>query len=303
MKKLKSKWWVDILAGKDTEKLKQEVHKAIEAFKYKSIIWNGSFTESLINYLGGAYVSNRHDDLQPKHVNAIKKAAHRNLLNISKRWNRQVAVAEKAVEQVLKDYMLDCLTVAVLTPDRLKVVEDLYEEIEDLFSTRVEKDYSTYSVEQIEVFLDKLDFLGKHITEFEPWDTGYNINLFADSLILTGKYFRKHGHLVNSEKYGRHCMGAGGMLKKAYGGKEDTASNYYHSKITYKFKRATECTKSMHREYHGVSDPERLDKLISFAHIRSTKEESQRQKDAWEYITKQIGKEGYKFPRINAWWD
>lgn len=85
--------------------------------------------------------------------------------------------------------------------------------------TRVKIEFDAYidEYEDHEFITRKVkwnEWMLKHLVSFCPWDFSYNLQLFGDSLIKTGKNSIVNGNLLHSTKYGRRAMYAGTMLNK-----------------------------------------------------------------------------------------
>jgi hypothetical protein len=163
----------------------------------------------------------------------------------------------------------------------LKRLEVLNDKIDDMHEIQ---DYS-----QIKYKMKKTKMFAYHLVKFYCFDSGCNIDLFADSLLLTGEFMRDRGNCVGSEKRGRKCMHMGAALKQAYG------SGIFHPIYSKNLERSLTLPRM------GINVPN--NKYRRQLMYEEMKLEQQYQTDAWNNITKLWGQTEHKSPAINFMWD
>lgn len=175
------------------------------------------------------------------------------------------------------------ISYSTLTDEDKDKLEKLDDTVQEFFYTFDERSFWTYGERNIKELITRVELFGRAMMEFRFWDTQFNVELFADTLIETGKHIRDHGHCVNNEKRGRECMAAGGMLKKAY--REDCPNvtwDYYYEQA-----QKSKLEGPLVRNISAASNhPERVDKILELATRREYNADFERKRDAWASITK-----------------
>ncbi len=218
----------------------------------------------------------------------------------------EVDTATKMAYKECKDVIAHCARVKVvhdrLTDKDKEVLGELDDKINEYFNTFDERNFWTYGKANVEELLTRVDLFGRAIMEFRFWDTWHNIDLFADTLIETGKYIRKNGHCVNNERRGRECMAAGGMLKKAYADDiPNTTWNYYYEQA-----KERNTKRPLIGNIEAASNhPDRARKILNIAMKREYRAEHQRKVDAWNNIVRECSNKtgDLKHTKLEEWWD
>lgn len=235
--------------------------------------------------------------------NAISMLKEQMMLTV-KNWEKKLEEKEEELHGYVKDYAYFLLAEGVFRAVDKKPIKKLADKIDSFFSRFDDRDFSTYHTNGIAELITRIEFFGKQIIEFKFWDTQYNINMFAETLMMTGKHIIDHGHFAGHVKTGRKCMAAGGMLKKAYEYNMDTTlSNLYEGAKSSFTPREDNPRLSTWNFAFKSNHPERVNKMIDVANKRSWKWEANRFQCAWNNITKIVGKSPFKYPIINQWAD
>jgi len=135
----------------------------------------------------------------------------------------------------------------------------------------------------------------KHIVTFCPWDFGYNSNLFADSLMETGRNLIEHGNTVTHVHDGRQAMQAAGMLHRLDSNDIpeglDTSDHRWERQSTY-FKDIPNTSysemKSKHHQGNAMDmdRQEYADKMFKINNKIHQKYEEGLWKDTWDFISR-----------------
>ena len=148
---------------------------------------------------------------------------------------------------------------------------------------------------ELRSFASNLPFFIKQAWTFRTWEASYyNVELFAASLERTAQALKEDRWHKNSQKRYRECLGAAGMLRKAYSDWTWTDKSWWRQ------------AKSNPTRFVPVDETERLHTLEYKYHVsevyyrkmsdvirkRVDKWEKQRKADAWAYINKNINKWG-----------
>jgi len=256
------------------EKFKDTIDSEIKSLDKKAVKTNAT----LKAFLNVMLRQVAFEDTDDKYVASIERLTIKEAEN----WNKELAEKEKELHNLIKDYTYAILSYGELTTEDSKVLEVLIDKLDDYFIRVKDNDFSTYGVSGVKDLIERIKFFGNQIKEFRCWDSSYNINMFAESLILTGKHIRDKGNTVNHVKQGRKCMAAGGMLKKAYSHNMDHAlSNYYEGSCST-FNKLDDGSRlyGWNIEYQ-TANQERLEKMMKIASKRNQVNEIQRQVDAW----------------------
>ena len=192
----------------------------------------------------------------------------------------------------------------VMTDNLKELLED---KVNDYFNDWDIRDYSRQPIGNIEALIRRIELFGTAIAEFRFWDVQFNIELFADTLVETGKCIRNYGNGLHSEQHGRRCMAAGGQLKKAYSDEyEDKALDYCMSKTKWKWKTIPYGKQTLRQMelYHIGNHPNRIPDMTKVARNRHYRWEFNRKKAAWDNITKVAQtKQGDPWMYIDTFWD
>jgi len=133
---------------------------------------------------------------------------------------------------------------------------------------------------------------------FQPWDYIFNIELFTNSLMITGQYMIKNGQCVHSVQYGRRCMYAARRLYDAYYKSEenifyDRWHRMYDKYITVTWDELEDSDLYRMFKKNKHSNPKLLDKFMEKDRKKGAELEKQKQDEAWDYIKR----------HICEWWD
>lgn len=219
-------------------------------------------------------------------------------------YEKQRDKVQLDLHQYVSKYTYVLITEGVFRAKDKKPIEKLADKIDNFFDYFDRKELSTYHENYMRGFLTKLEFFAKQTMEFDLWSSESSIRLFGESLVHVGKYVGKNGHCVNSDKYGRKCMAAGGMLLKAYEYWDDKAVSHYWEGAKTEFIPCEDNPRLTTWDIKFRSKDQKLtDKLLKFAHNRQWEAEPRRKSEAWNNITKLVGKGPFKYPAIDQWCD
>lgn len=131
--------------------------------------------------------------------------------------------------------------------------------------------------------LDNNKWLLKQFINFRAWSADhYCVELFADSLIATGRRLIKNNTSVDSIKFGRRAIFAGNQLKKAYSYTCATDDKVVHQWLARFYPGASSLN------FNKKTTSKLEDKLYGLASKRARNKKDMMIKDAWAYITKYI---------------
>ncbi len=148
---------------------------------------------------------------------------------------------------------------------------------------------------EISNFARNLPFFIKQAWNFRTWEASYyNIELFAASLERTAQALKEDKWHKNSQKRYRECLGAAGMLRKAYSDWTWNDKSWWKqaksNPTRFEPTDATERLYEMEYTYH--KNEEYYRKMSKVIHKRLETWEKQRKADAWAFIEKNIHKWG-----------
>lgn len=133
----------------------------------------------------------------------------------------------------------------------------------------------------VKAFIDNLKWMIPEAWKFRCWDYSHNIDLFAKSLEITGNTIIKYGNCLTSKKHGRRAIFAAYKLKTAYNYYSDNSISYLNKENKIKF---TQCFLTRDYKY----SEEDFYKLYNTAQKRVLALETNRKKEAWQYLHKYI---------------
>jgi hypothetical protein len=143
--------------------------------------------------------------------------------------------------------------------------------------------------------LNQNTWMFPHLVSFYPFDYGYNLQLFSDSLKATGTYIVNEGHFVGNKKTGRRALYASHLIRECYytDHTDDKSFDNLCSRERMDWKKIKGGMYKIETTYlkdnaMNMDKEEYSKKMFKIIHNRWHKQDNDKWASSWAYLSKYL---------------